>query len=330
MAGFFVTIQSMEIKENIALASYTYMKVGGSARFFVEAHTEKDLQEAIAWAENKNILVAVLGSGSNTLVSDKGFDGLAIHMCCSELSCDGERMYAGAGVPMAHVSAFSLKNNLGGFEWATGIPGTVGGSVYGNAGCFGGEMKDVVENVFFLQSSNKSQISNSNCFFNYRDSIFKKHKDWIILGATLKLWHISDAEKMEKQSWMQYMMRERVAEQAIGERTMGSTFKGISFTDELIRRIRQYDVRFQKPDNACWIFENRRGMISAGFFIEQAGLKGKKIGGVAISHKHGNFLVCDDGGTAEQVVMLIAFVKEHVHRKFGVMLEEEIQYIGFD
>src|SRR3990167_5754119 len=88
--------------------------------------------------------------------------------------------------------------------------------------------------------------------------------------------------------------------------------------------------RFQKPDNACWVFENRRGMISAGFLIEQAGLKGKKIGGVGISHKHANFLVCDDAGTAEQVVMLIAFVKEYVHRKFGVMLEEEIQYIGFD
>ncbi|OGZ45349.1 MAG: UDP-N-acetylenolpyruvoylglucosamine reductase [Candidatus Ryanbacteria bacterium RIFCSPHIGHO2_02_FULL_45_13b] len=320
----------MDIKENIALAPYTYMKVGGSARFFFEADTEKELDEALAWAENKNVPVAILGRGSNVLVADKGFDGLVIHMRCSELSCDGERVYAGAGVSMAQVSAFSLRNNLSGFEWAAGIPGTVGGSVYGNAGCFGGEMKDVVEHVFFLQSSSKSHISNSDCFFNYRDSIFKKHKDWIILGATLKLRHVSDEEKIKKQTEIQHMMRERVAEQAIGERTMGSTFKGVSLTDESVGCMRQYDARFQKPDNACWVFENRRGMISAGFLIEQAGLKGKKIGGVGISHKHANFLVCDDAGTAEQVVMLIAFVKEYVHRKFGVMLEEEIQYIGFD
>ena len=125
------------------------------------------------------------------------------------------------------------------------------------------------------------------------------------------------------------MMRERVAEQAIGEHTMGSTFKGVSYTEELLRHISRYDARFQKPANACWVFENRRGMMSAGFLIEQAGLKGKKIGGISVSSKHANFLINDGTATAEHVAMLIAFIKEHAHRMFGVMLEEEIQYIGF-
>src|SRR3989344_1533535 len=130
------------------------MKVGGPARFFVEVKTEKELQKAVAWAWDKNIPVAVLGMGSNVLVADKGFDGLVIRICCSELLCDGEYIYAGGGVSMAHVSIFSLKNNLSGFEWAAGIPGTIGGSVYGSAGCFGGEMKDVIERVRVLRITN--------------------------------------------------------------------------------------------------------------------------------------------------------------------------------
>ncbi|OGZ56692.1 MAG: UDP-N-acetylenolpyruvoylglucosamine reductase [Candidatus Ryanbacteria bacterium RIFCSPLOWO2_02_FULL_45_11c] len=321
----------MNIQEHIALMSYTYMKVGGPARFFVEVKTEKELWEAIAWAKNKNIPVVVLGAGSNVLVADKGFDGLVVRMCCSKLSCDGERVYAGAGVSMAQVSAFSLQNKLTGFEWAVGIPGTVGGSVYGNAGCFGGEMKDVVDDVtvFNIKISKSYKLKAINCDFAYRESIFKKQKDLIILGATVKLNSLWDAEKKEKQVWIQHMMRERVAEQAIGERTMGSTFKGVLCTDELLWRMQQHDARFQKSGNTCWVFLNRRGMISAGFFIEQAGLKGKKIGGVAVSHKHANFLVHDGTGTAEHAMMLIAYTKEHVHRKFGIMLEEEIQYIGF-
>lgn len=321
------------------MAPHTYMKVGGPARFFVEVKTEKELQKAVAWAWDKNIPIAVLGMGSNVLVADKGFDGLVIHICCSELLCNGEYIYAGAGVPMAQVSIFSLKNNFSGFEWAAGIPGTIGGSVYGNAGCFGGEMKDVVECVRVLRITNHElgimkneiiELNTNECDFGYRESVFKKQKNFIIFGATLKLWHILDEEKKEKQAWMQHMMRERVAEQAIGERTMGSTFKGISLTHELISLMKQHDARFQKPDTACWVFENRKGMISAGFLIEQAGLKEKKIGGVSISKKHANFLVNDGTATADHVVMIIAFIKECVHRKFGVLLEEEIQYMGFE
>lgn len=321
----------MNMQEHVALTPYTYIKVGGTARFFVEVKTEKELREAVAWAKNKNISVVVLGAGSNVLVADKGFDGLVVHMRCSNLSCDGERVYAGAGVSMAQVSVFSLRNKLTGFEWAAGIPGSIGGSVYGNAGCFGGEMKDVVDDVtvFDMKTCNSYKLKAMHCDFSYRESIFKKQKDLIILGATLKLTPLCDAKKKEKQVWIQHMMQERVAEQAIGERTMGSTFKGVSCTDELLRRVQKHDARFQKSGNTCWVFLNRRGMISAGFFIEQAGLKGKKIGGVAVSRKHANFLVQDGAGTAEHAMMLIAYIKEHVHRKFGIILEEEIQYIGF-
>src|SRR3989344_8971617 len=203
----------MNIQEHIALMPYTYMKVGGPARFFVEVKTEKELREAVVWAKNKNISVVVLGAGSNVLVADKGFDGLVVRICCSQLSCDGERIYAGAGVSMAQVSAFSLQNKLTGFEWAVGIPGTVGGSVYGNAGCFGGEMKDVVDDVtvFDIKTSKSYKLKVISCNFAYRESIFKKQKNLIVVGATLRLKHVSDEEKKEKQTWIQHMMQERVA-----------------------------------------------------------------------------------------------------------------------
>ena len=337
---------TMHIQEHIFLAPYAYLKAGGPARFLVEIQTEDELQEAVAWAWVQQIQIAVLGAGSNVLVSDNGFDGLVIHMRLEKLVRRDAYVYAGAGVSMAQAAAFALRHNLSGFEWAIGIPGTVGGSVYGNAGCFGGEMKDVVECVRVLeipgykkQDTNKSQISNFNiqtvefvneeCGFDYRESVFKKHKDWIILGATLKLKRISDEEKKERQAWVTQMMRERVAEQAIGERTMGSTFKGIPITNETLQLVRSHDERFQKNKDSCWVFESRRGMMSAGFLIEQADLKKKKIGGMSVSPKHANFLINDGVATAEHTVMLIALIKERVHRKFGILLEEEIQYLGF-
>lgn len=330
----------VEIQKNVPLAPYTYIHVGGRARFFAHAKTEEELWEAIVWAKEHAVPITILGAGSNILVSDEGFRGLAIRMDLGGISFEEDHMNIGAGVSMPRAAMQTLAHNLSGFEWAAGIPGTVGGSVYGNAGCFGGEMKDIVEHVRVLKISNflpdrqagKFQISNltkNQCQFLYRESVFKKHKNWIILGVTLKLRRISDEEKKEKQEWIGHMMHERVAEQAIGERTMGSTFKGIPITNEIIQRITQYDERFQKPVNACWVFENRAGMISAGFLIEQAGLKEKKIGGAAVSVKHANFLITDVSATPEHVVILIALIKERVHRMFGVMLEEEIQYIGF-
>ncbi len=318
------------IQENISLAPYTHLKVGGPARFFAEVKSQRELQEVVAWAAEQQIPVAVLGAGSNVLVSDAGFGGLVIRMRLNGISLEGDALRAGAGVSMAQAALFALEHNRSGFEWAVGIPGTIGGSVYGNAGCFGGEIKDVIESVkvFDIPRVTSYELRVTECKFAYRESIFKRNKDFIILGATLKLKRISDKEKKERQAWIKQMMRERVAEQAIGARTMGSTFKGIPITNETISLMQSHDARFQKGDTSCWMFENRARMLSAGFLIEQAGLKGKKIGGVSVSLKHANFLVNDGAATAEHVAMLIALLKERVHRKFGIMLEEEIQYLS--
>jgi UDP-N-acetylmuramate dehydrogenase len=322
--------QIMDIQQNILLAPYTYIKIGGPARYFVEVITEDELQKAVLWARERRVPVVILGAGSNVLIADKGFAGLVIRMRLRNFSFTRNGMRVGAGVMMAQAAHIALENNRSGLEWAVGIPGAMGGSVYGNAGCFGGEIKDLLEDVrvFDITKCATFTIPRADCAFNYRGSIFKKRKDWVILGASFNLQQISDAEKKEKQEWIQRMMRERIHEQAIGERTMGSTFKGVRITEELLRIAQSYDNHFKKPERACWLFENRAGMMSAGFLIERAGLKGKTIGGVSVATKHANFLIADDTATAEHVVMLIALIKEHVHRTFGIMLEEEVQYIN--
>jgi UDP-N-acetylmuramate dehydrogenase len=332
--GFFCWVcytAHMEIKEQVALAPYTYLKIGGPARFFVEAETEEDVKEALLWARERSLPYYVLGAGSNILVADNGFFGLVIKITMRTLSFDGMCMNVDAGVPMALAASRSVAEERTGFEWAVGVPGTIGGSVYGNAGCFGGEMKDVVAEVTVLHTNKYTiqKLSNKECAFNYRESMFKMHPEYIILSATLQLAKGTGEELERARAHIKTSAALRVEEQDIGTQTAGSTFKGVSITEETIQRIRAYMPVWQKGVNTCWCNESRRGMFGAGFFIEQAGLKGMQIGGVSVSEKHANFLVNEGNATAEDVVMLIASIKEHVHRMFGVLLEEEIRYVGF-
>lgn len=321
----------LTIQEQVALAPYTYLKIGGPARFFAVISSEEELQEALQFAKSKQVPFYIIGNGSNILVSDQGFPGLVVKMNLQKLDVDGEQVIAGAGVAMAKAASESVKHSLSGFAWGMGVPGTVGGSVYGNAGCFGGDMKSVVDEVYIFdtEKNTKHKIQNTNCEFAYRESIFKQHPEWIILEATLKLQKVDSAEKETIQAWMRKAAKARVTEQDIGAKTAGSTFKGIPITEESMNPIAQYRRTWKKGPNASWIFENRAGFMSAGFLIDMAGLKGFTVGSMMVSPKHANFLVNTGNATAEEAIMLIGVIKERVHRMFGVQLEEEIRYVGF-
>ena len=172
------------------------------------------------------------------------------------------------------------------------------------------------------------ELTNKECTFGYRDSIFKHHPRWVIVSAELDLQpHTGTAEELT--ATIRATTKERVSEQSIGERTAGSTFKGVPNDAEMVALIRSHKRIWNKPPYTSWLYENRRGFISAGFLIEMAGLKGRRVGDVMVSPKHANFIINCGDGTAEQVVMLVGIIKEHIHRKFGVQLEEEIQYVGF-
>ena len=212
------------IKENESLAPHTIYKIGGAARFFVEAHTAAEIEEAVRFAADRGIRFFVMGAGSNTLVSDEGFDGMVIRMTGGEIKIDGERMTVDAGVMMARAAAEAARQGMSGFAWAIGVPGTIGGSVRGNAGCFGHEMKDVVESVevFDAVTSASVHYPASSIQFDYRDSIFKRHPERIVLSATLQL-QKGDAATIQQE--IRAMSVERSAKQDIGAKCCGCIFK---------------------------------------------------------------------------------------------------------
>ncbi len=311
------------IKDNIPLAPYTLYKIGGNASFFVEVSNEEDLREALELSASKGVNFFILGAGSNILVNDKGFYGLVIKINMREIHlAEGGKLAAEGGVSMAQAVLASAKAGLTGFEWAIGVPGTIGGSVRGNAGCFGYEIKDVVESVHVLdfRKSDFLELTNSECQFGYRDSIFKRNPEWVILSAVLKLQQ-GEPEKIQEN--IKRITAERAAKQDIGTKSCGCIFKNISWSRKGVDRnilLRLF------PE--LLIFKNS-SYIPASFLIDQAGLKGKRVGRVFISPKHANYFVNDGGATAEEVVMLISIVKDTVKRKFGLLLGEEIQYVGF-
>ena len=313
----------LTIKENVSLKPHTIFKIGGPAHFFVEVKSSQELKEAFGFAKEKAVPFFIAGAGSNILVSDKGFEGLYIKNTASNISIEGEEMHCESGAMMPYAAAKAADVGLSGFEWGIGIPGTVGGSVRGNAGCFGGEIKDVVESVevFDADRATSYKLQATSCGFGYRDSVFKKMPHLIVISAVFALKKgIAD----EIHGRMRELVEKRTLSQDIGAKSAGCIFKNVPWTrrdidkDKLLKR---FPV-FKK-------FESEPG-VSAGFLIDEAGLKGKRIGGAMISRKHANFFINTGEARAEDVVMLIALAKEYVHRKFGILLEEEIQYVGFE
>lgn len=310
------------IKENIDLKPYTYFKIGGRARYFAEVTSAEQLRDAVRFAKSKHLPFFVFGAASNILVADQGYNGVAIRMMLRDVEREGTHLRIGAGVPNAIAVARSVKEGLAGFEWAIGIPGTIGGSVRGNAGCFSGEMADVVDSVTFLDTENGEigHGDNAFCEFDYRESIFKKKPHLIVTEATVQL---REGDPEVSQRLVRFYTSARTDSQDIGASSAGCVFKNVEWPKSEEARKRLIHVLPQLMD-----FVSQRH-IPVGFLIDHLGLKGKTIGKTSVSKKHANYLINNGGSTAEEVVMLIGLLKEHIHRKYGLLLDEEIQYVGF-
>lgn len=317
--------KALDIQEGVTLAPYTIYKLGGPARYFARVDSAKVLDEALLFAQEKGVPFFIMGAGSNTLVSDAGYSGLVIHMEGGDVRFEGEHMIADAGVMMARAAGEAAREGCAGFEWGIGIPGTIGGSVRGNAGCFGGEMKDVVVRVHVVMVGedgvlSKRELSNEECAFAYRHSLFKEHPEMVITQAVLAL---SPGNKEDIQDKVRAITQERVQKQSIGAQCAGCIFKNISWQRKDIDKeklLRDF------PELAQFV---QRDTIPTSFLIDHADLKGKRIGRVSVSLQHANFFVNEGGATAEHVAMLIGAVKDALLRKYGVIPEEEIQYVGF-
>lgn len=310
------------MQEHISLAPYTIYKIGGPARYFMEVHTVKELCDALQFTREKHVPFFVFGGGSNMLIADRGFDGLAIRITGGEVRVEGERVIADAGVMMARVVATCVNARLTGFEWGIGVPGTIGGSVRGNAGCFGGEMKDVIEsvNIFDALNTKRFTLNADRCNFAYRDSVFKRHPEWVIVSATL---HLRQGDKGAIANRIAEVTKERTAKQDIGTKSCGCIFKNVSwnFCGESKDAICARNPELVPFKNSAH--------IPASLLLDKAGMKGRAAGRVRISHAHANFFINEGGASAQEVHALIAYAKETVFNAFGIRLEEEIEYIGF-
>jgi len=310
------------IQERVDLKPYTYMKVGGQARFLVDVKNAEDLASAVAFAKKQKVPFVVLGAASNVVVADSGFPGLVIRMQMRGIERKENTLTADAGVPNAVLVARTVADGLSGLEWAIGIPGTVGGSVRGNAGCFGGEIKDVLQTVrvFNTETGKVAEHDSVFCHFGYRESVFKRHPNLIILSATFTL---RPGNPEVSQRMVRHYTAGRSKSQDIGESSAGCMFKNVAWPTGDAQRKRLLHFLPQLAEFTQF------PTIPAGFLIDHLGLKGRAIGGVSISKKHGNYMINRGNARAEEVVMLVGLVKEYVHRKYDLHLEEEIQYIGF-
>ena len=302
-------------RENEPLAKHLNFKIGGPAKWFCEVKTVDELQKAIAAIGETPYVV--LGGGSNMLASDQGFDGVVFKLALRETKIEVNTVTADAGVISAALARQTAAAGLAGFTWAISLPGTIGGAVRGNAGCFGGEMKYTVKSVDVLRDGQVVTLTNEEMEFGYRESRVKHSSD-IVLRAHLELTP-GDPEQLKEE--LNKTVESRKASQPLYAGSAGCMFKNYEIKDEAdIERLRDKLI----PEE---MLEARR--VSAGWLIDHADLKGEKIGNAQVSNEHANFVVNLGGATADEVVQLISVVKMKIRERFGIQLQEEVQLIGF-
>lgn len=291
-----LTIQPENVERNVSMSKYTTFQIGGPADLFIEPKGKEELSALIRLCRSENVPFLLIGAGSNLLVRDRGIDGVVFRLsdAFDYINVSGTEVTAGAAVSLAKLAKTAQRASLSGLEFASGIPGSLGGAVFMNAGAYGGEMKDVVTETEFLdENGDVKTVSGKEHDFSYRHSVFSSGGKYI-LSAKMHLVPKNPDEILET---MRDLNARRKEKQPLDKPSAGSTFK--------------------RPEG-----------YFAAKLIEDAGLKGACAGGAAVSEKHAGFIVNKGGATCDDVVRLIKKVQETVSAKFGVNLETEVKIIG--
>lgn len=282
-------------EREVSMKNYTSFKVGGPAELFLSPEDAGQTAKLVRFCEKEEIPVFVLGKGSNLLVSDRGIKGAVIYTGkqCGISLVDENTVRAQSGASLAQLCTFALENSLSGLEFAYGIPGTVGGAVFMNAGAYGGEMKDVLLNSEYVSTDGTSgELDNEAMELSYRHSAYE-NSNLVITAASVRL---ASADRNEIKSTMNDILARRKEKQPLEYPSAGSTFK--------------------RPEGNF-----------AGALIEQCGLKGVSVGGAQVSEKHAGFIINRGGATAADILSLIKHVQARVKAQTGVSLETEIRLL---
>lgn len=298
--NFYDKLNNVIAKDSILIdepmSRHTTFRVGGPADFFVTPKAKEEVRDVIRICKEAGMPYYIIGNGSNLLVSDAGYRGVIVQIYkeMNEVKVEGDLVKAQAGALLSGIAAKALGAELSGFEFASGIPGTIGGACVMNAGAYGGEMKDVLESVTVLTGEGKIiELGRNELELGYRTSVIAK-KGYIVLGAVLKL-ERGDGEKIK--TYMDELKEKRVTKQPLEYPSAGSTFK--------------------RPEG-----------YFAGKLIEDAGLRGFQVGGAQVSEKHCGFVINRDHATAADIMELMRQVQSRVKENSGVDLEPEVKRLG--
>ncbi len=290
------TIEKERVYIDEPMKKHITFRVGGNADYFVTPNTVEEVKNVIALCKQEEMPYYILGNGSNLLVSDQGYRGVIIQIYkeMSKIEVAGDLIKAQAGALLSKIGSLALEQGLTGFEFASGIPGTLGGAVVMNAGAYGGEIKDIIEEATVLTPEGELlKLKKDELELGYRTSIIAK-RDYIVLEAVIRL-EAGDKEAIKQR--MDELRFQRTSKQPLEYPSAGSTFK--------------------RPEG-----------YFAGKLIQDAGLRGFQVGGAQVSEKHCGFVINKDNATAADVMELMRQVSAIVKEKFGVELEPEVKRLG--
>ncbi|MGI8988129.1 MAG: UDP-N-acetylmuramate dehydrogenase [Bryobacteraceae bacterium] len=313
--GRLAAIPNLKVLTNAPLSEYTRFGIGGPADIYVETADAVSFIAALTVARTSGLDFVVIGGGTNLIVSDDGFRGIVLKFAAREIEAHGPLVRADAGAVLQDLVDFTIGNGLKGMQTMTGIPGSVGAAIYGNAGAYGHSISERVHSVRFYDGERERVFSAGECRFEYRESIFKRHKDWIIFSTDLRLEFAGTDELREIADGILKIRNEKYPPTM---KCAGSIFKNY-----LIRELPAAVVANIPPKVI------REGKVPSAYFLEQVHAKGMQSGDIHVAAYHANLIYNAGNGTAKDLRAIIGELKRRVRDEFDIALEEEVQYVGF-
>ena len=307
-------LSAVEISSNVLLSEFTRFGIGGPADTFIRTASESAFLAALKELRARGVAFLVIGGGTNMIVSDEGFRGTVLQFCGDSIRSEGTNVVAESGAVLQALVDHTVERGLKGLETLAGIPGWVGAAVYGNAGAYGHSISERVHRVRFTDGLELRCLRSEDCEFRYRESIFKRNKEWVIFSVELEM---ETAPAAELRVISGDILKVRNEKFPTTMKCAGSIFKNLlaaELPEAVLSRVPQKVIR--------------EGKIPAAYFLEQAGAKGLRNGGIQVAEYHANLLYNTGSGRAVELCALIAELKARVRAEFGIELEEEVQYVG--
>ncbi|MCX6604031.1 MAG: UDP-N-acetylmuramate dehydrogenase [Acidobacteria bacterium] len=308
------TIPDLTVQTGALLGNHTRFRLGGACQALVSTTSEAAYLAALGVLTGSEVTWTTIGGGTNLIVSDAGYPGLVLQYNAKTITVDDAGVRVDAGADLNDLVDFANAHGLAGMEAMAGIPGWVGAAIYGNAGAYGQSIAERIEWVRFADGAEVRQFGRAECEFRYRESIFKRNKGWQILSAGLRL-EVGEAGVLQAKSAS--IRATRDAKFPPTMQCAGSIFKNL-----LLRELSPA-VAAQVPANVI-----REGKIPAGWFLEEVGAKGLAVGAMRVADYHANLVYNTGGGTAADLVALLSELKRRVFDRFGLEIEEEVQFLS--